>query len=1080
MIASLLSLSVRMRWAVAFLTLLVVALGAWQITKLPIDAVPDVTNRQVQINTFNPTLGPVDMEKQVTFPVETALSGIPGLTLTRSLTRNGFSQVTAVFTDATDIYFARQQVSERLAQAKDSLPPGVQPNLSPLSTGLGEIFFYSVAYRHPDGKGIRANDGKPGWQSDGGYLTPEGERLTTEIAKAAYLRTVQDWIIRPQMRTVRGVAGVDSNGGYVKQYVIQPNLNALASFGLSVTELADAMERANLSAGSNYVRRAGESFLVRADARLKSIQDIQEAVVATRSGVPVRVKDVGTVEIGGAVRTGSGSRMGSEAVISTVLMLVGDNSRIVAISAAEKLTAVNKTLPPDVFAEPVYNRSKLVNATIGTVEKNLTEGALLVIVVLFLMLGNIRAALVTAAVIPITMLITATGMNALGVSGNLMSLGALDFGLIVDGAVIIVENALKRLAERQEHERRLLTHNERMEETTLAAQEVVRPTVFGQLIIFLVFVPLLTFEGIEGKTFAPMAITLMLALAAAFVLSLTFVPAMIAIAVKGKVSEKEVKPIIWFKEKYAPILAKSVARPMPYILSGLGILVAAFLSFGLLGTEFMPQLDEKDITVTNFRIPSASIDQSTQMQLRIENALKSLPEVELVFSKNGNADLGTDPMPPNASDTYVIPRPEDEWPADVHSKEDILKRIEAKMATIIGNRTEIQQPIQMRFNELIAGVRADVAIKLYGDDLDQMSEQAKRIAAAVRTIPGAGDVSAEQTAGAPTFDVKIDRQAVARYGLSVEEVANTVAAALGGREAGLLFEGDRRFDVVVRLPDAQRDDLETLGAIPVMLPAAEGQSARSIPLKEVAQFSFAQGLNQISRENGKRMVIVQINVRGRDLGSFVTEAQQKIGNMALPAGMYTEWGGTFESLESARVRLMIVVPVCFIAIYALLYLALRGFVSAAIVFSAVPMAVAGGVFALLLRGIPLSITAAVGFICLSGVAVLNGLVMMTAIGNRRENGESEEDAIIGGTMERVRQVLVVGLVASLGFVPMALATGTGAEVQRPLATVVIGGLISSTVLTLLVLPAITAWASRLTHRRKRKPEQIGGAIAPAE
>jgi cobalt-zinc-cadmium resistance protein CzcA len=1078
MIGRILATSVRLRWLVAFLTLVVVGFGLWQITKLPIDAVPDITNRQVQINTFNPTLGPVDMEKQVTFPVETALAGIPGLTLTRSLTRNGFSQVTAVFTDSTDIYFARQQVTERLAQAKDSLPAGVQPNLSPLSTGLGEIFFYSVAFRHPDGKGVKTVDGKPGWRSDGSYLTPEGERLTTELAKAAYLRTVQDWIIRPQMRTVRGVAGVDSNGGYVKQYLIEPNLTALAAYGLSVTDLASAMERANLSAGSNYVRRAGESFLVRADARLKSIEDIQDAVVATRNGVPVRVKDVGQVVIGGAVRTGSGSRMGSEAVISTVLMLVGDNSRIVATDAAEKLTQINKALPPDVFAEPVYNRSKLVNATIGTVEKNLTEGALLVIVVLFLLLGNIRAALITAAVIPITMLMTAAGMNGLGVSGNLMSLGALDFGLIVDGAVIIVENALRRLAERQEHEGRLLTRDERMEETTLAAQEMVRPTVYGQLIIFLVFVPLLTFQGVEGKTFAPMAITLMIALASAFVLSLTFVPAMIAIVVKGKVSETEVKPIRWFKEKYAPALAKAVARPMPFILGGIGIFVAAILSFGLLGEEFMPQLDEKDITVTNFRVPSASIDQSTQMQMRLENALKTLPEVALVFSKNGNADLGTDPMPPNASDTYVIPKPEKEWPAEVKSKEDILRRIEEKMKTIIGNRTEIQQPIQMRFNELIAGVRADVAIKLYGDDLEKMNEQARKIAGAVRTIPGAGDVSVEQTSGAPTFDVKIDRQAVARYGLSVEEVANTVAAALGGREAGLLFEGDRRFDVVVRLPDAQRDDLDTLGAIPVMLPAAEGQSARSIPLREVAQFNYTQGLNQISRENGKRMVIVQVNVRGRDLGGFVTDAQAKIAAMELPAGMYTGWGGTFESLQSARLRLMIVVPICFLAIYALLYMALGGFVPAAIVFSAVPMALAGGVFALLLRGIPFSITAAVGFIALSGVAVLNGLVMMSAIGKYREEGAEEDEAIERGAMERVRPVLMTALVASLGFVPMALATGTGAEVQRPLATVVIGGLITSTALTLLVLPAITAWASRLMARRAVRPPPPRPAVTP--
>jgi heavy metal efflux system protein len=1067
MIAAILSGSVRLRWLVAVLTLAIAAFGAWQTTRLPIDAVPDVTNRQVQVSTFVPSLGPVDVEKQVTYPIETALAGIPGLEMTRSLSRNGFSQVTSVFTDSTSIYFARQQIAERIAQARDSLPAGAQPNLGPLSTGLGEIFFYSIAFRHPDGRGAARVDGKPGWQSDGSYMTPEGERLTTELAKAAYLRTVQDWIIRPQMRTVKGVAGVDSNGGYVKQYLIEPDLAALASYGISMTELADAVERANVSAGANYVRRAGESFLVRADARLKSIEDIQDAVVATRNAVPVRVRDLGQVTIGGAVRTGSGSRMGSEAVISTVLMLMGENSRVVSTAVADKLVQVNRTLPPDVFAEPVYNRSKLVNATIATVRKNLVEGALLVIVVLFLLLGNVRAALITAAVIPITMVMTATGMNVLGVSGNLMSLGALDFGLIVDGAVIIVENALRHLAERQQVQGRLLSRAERLETTAASAREMIRPTVYGQAIIFLAFMPLLTFQGVEGKTFAPMAITLMIALACAFTLSLTFVPAMIAILIKGRVEETEVRPIRWFKAHYRPVLTRAIARPRPVILGGVALFAVAILGFGLLGEEFMPQLDEKDITVTNFRVPSASIDQSTQMQMRIENALKTLPEVALVFSKNGNADLGTDPMPPNASDTYVIPKPESEWPAEVRTKADIIRRIEERMRRVIGNRTEIQQPIQMRFNELIAGVRADVAIKLYGDDLDAMGIEAQKIADAVRTIPGAADVGVEQTGGAPTFDVRIDRQAAGRLGLSVDTIAATVAAALGGREAGLLFEGDRRFDVVVRLPDVQRDDIDTLGTIPVMLPAAEGQTARSVPLREVASFHYTQGLNQISRENGKRMMTVQVNVRGRDLGGFVQEAKARIARLALPPGMYTDWGGTFQSLQSARLRLMLVVPICFLAIYALLFMALGGFIPALIVFSAVPMALAGGVFALLLRGIPFSITAAVGFIALSGVAVLNGLVMMSAIARHRAMGADDDRAIADGAMERVRPVLMTALVASLGFVPMALATGTGAEVQRPLATVVIGGLITSTALTLVVLPAITAWASRWTKTQRR-------------
>ncbi len=1079
MIARILDASVRGRWLVAFLTLLVVAFGAWQITLLRIDAVPDVTNRQVQINSFVPTLGPVDVEKQVTFPVETALAGIPGLEMTRSLTRNGFSQVTAVFKDSTDIYFARQQVTERLAQAADALPAGVQPQLAPLTTGLGEIFMFSVAYAHPDGRGVRVSDGEAGWQRDGSYLTPEGERLTTPVAKATYLRTVQDWIIRPQMRTVQGVAGVDSNGGYIKQYVVEPDLTALAAQGLSVTALAEALERVNLSAGSNYVRRAGESFLVRADERLRSIADIEDAVVATRSGVPVRVRDVGKVVIGGAVRTGAGSRSGAEAVISTILMLTGENSRIVADRVADRLVTINRTLPPDVVAQPAYNRSKLVNATIATVEKNLAEGALLVIVVLFLLLGNIRAALITAAVIPITMLMAAAGMNELGVSGNLMSLGALDFGLIVDGAVIIVEHALRRLAERQHREGRLLTRPERLEETTLAAQEMVRPTVYGQAIIFLVFVPLLTFQGVEGKTFAPMAITLMLALASAFILSVTFVPAMIALLITGKVTETEVRPIRWFKARYAPALANAVARPLPFVAGGVATFAIAAVLFTTLGEEFMPTLDEKDITVTAFRIPSTSVEQSKDMQLQIERALSSLPEVALVFSKTGNADLGTDPMPPNASDTYVIPKPESEWPAGVRTKADILARIDAKTKNLIGNRWEIQQPIQMRFNELIAGVRSDVAVKLYGDDLDAMSATAAKLAAVLRTIPGAADVQAEQTSGAPTFDIKVDRAAAGRYGLTVEDITGTVAAALGGRKAGLLFEGDRRFDVVVRLPDAQRDDIETLGSIPIMLAPADGSPARSIPLREVARFSYTEGLNQISRENGKRLVVVQANVRGRDLGSFVDEARTRIATVKLPSGSFTAWGGTFESLQSATERLAIVVPLVFVLIFALLFMALGGFGPALVVFSAVPMALAGGVFGLWLRDIPFSISAAVGFIALSGVAVLNGLVMMGAIRKRLDDGEGIDAAITDGAMERVRPVLMTALVASLGFVPMALATGTGAEVQRPIATVVICGLVTSTLLTLLVLPAISGMMLRWSEGKRRRSLVMKPVVASA-
>lgn len=1060
MIDRILSVSVRRRWLIAFLTVLIVVFGLWQATLLPIDAVPDVTNKQVQVNTFAPRFGPQDLEKQVTFPIETALAGIPGLEMTRSITRNGFSQVTAVFTDRTDIYFARQQVTERLIRATETLPGGVQPQLAPVTTGLGEIFMYSVAFAHPGGVGANARAGVPGWQPDGSYLTPEGERLGTTVALAGYLRTVQDWVIRPQMRTVKGVAGVDSNGGYVKQYVVEPDLTALRTYGVSFVELSEGLARSNLSVGSNYVRRAGESFLIRADARLRSLTDVEDAVIATRAGIPVRVRDVGRVIVGGAVRTGAGSQMGSEAVISTILMLTGENSRTVAIRVAAKLESINASLPPDVVTKVAYNRSKLVNATIETVATNLVEGALLVVAVLFALLGNVRAALITAAVIPITMLMTAAGMYRAGVSGNLMSLGALDFGLIIDGAVIIVENALRRLSERQALEGRPLALEERLEETTLAAREMVRPTVYGQAIILLVFVPLLTFQGVEGKTFGPMAITLMIALASAFVLSITFVPAMVALLVRGRITETEVKPIRWFKARYLPLLEWAVAHPIPVVTVAATTFGLAVALFTTVGEEFMPQLDEKDVTVTAFRVPSTSVEQSKDMQLRIEKALASLPEVAFVFSKTGNADLGTDPMPPNASDTYVIPKDESEWPPGVRTKEDLLRRIQEKTRPLIGNRWEIQQPIQMRFNELIAGVRSDVAIKLYGEDLEAMNATAIRIASILKAVPGGADVQAEQTLGAPTFDIRVDRQAAGRYGLPVEEIAATIAAALGGRQSGVLFEGDRRFDVVVRLPDSLRDDVEVLGTIPVMLPSNGGTTASSIPLREVARFDYTEGLNQIRRENGRRVVIVQANVRERDLGGFVAEAKARIAEVPLPPGTFSAWGGQFENLESASARLAIVVPMCFVLIFALLFMALGGTAPALVVFTAVPMALAGGVFAMWLRGIPFSISAAVGFIALSGVAVLNGLVMMSAIRHRIDGGQAVPAAVVSGALERVRPVLMTALVASLGFVPMAIATGTGAEVQRPLATVVIGGLITSTLLTLFVLPAISAVALR--------------------
>ena len=1078
-IGVILDVAVRFRWAIIVLTVFAAIYGAFNLVRLPIDAVPDITNTQVQINTSAAALSPSQVETQVTFPIETGLAGIEGLEMTRSISRNGFSQVTAIFEEGTDLYFARQQVNERLAPIGASLPEGAEPTMGPISTGLGEVLMYTIEYEHPGGKGATTG-GRTGWQSDGSFITERGDRLESEVAKAAYLRTVQDWVVAPLMRSIDGVAGVDSIGGFEKQFLVQPDPARLTGYGLSFDSLIDALEAANLAAGANFVDRADEALLVRVDARLGSIADIEEAVIATREGVPIRIGDVADVEIGGDLRTGAASLNGEEAVVGTVLMRAGENSRTVAAGAAERLEEVRASLPDGVVAEIVYNRSSLVDATISTVEKNLLEGALLVIAVLFLLLGNIRAAIITALVIPVSMLMAAVGMNRLGVSGNLMSLGALDFGLIVDGAVIIVENSVARLAARQHREGRLLTLGERLTETRLAAQEMIKPTVYGQAIIFLVFAPLLTFTGVEGKTFSPMAITMMLALASAFVLSLTFVPAMIAVLLNKKLTEKEVKPIRWAKERYGPAVRKVIARPWPMIGAGVGLFTVAVFVFGFLGSEFTPQLDERDIAVQSLRIPSTSLERSLAMQRRVEDRLEEFPQVDLVFSRTGTAEVASDPMPPNASDAYVILKPRDEWPDPDLPKDELVCEMESALGGLIGNLYEFSQPIELRFNELIAGVRGDVAVKLYGDDLTALTEAAGEVAGVLGGVEGAADVKVQQVTGFPTLDIAFDRPTIARYGLTVEEVAQSVAIALGGRPAGLVFEGDRRFDVVVRLEDATRDDFDQLGALPIVL-----ENGVTVPLRTLADFQVVDGLAEVRREQGRRLVIVSANVRERDLGSFVEEAQERVSTgVDMPPASFIEWGGQYQNLQEAQARLTIVVPIAFALVLLLLFMALGGWVPALAVFSAIPMALAGGVFALALRGLPFSVSAAVGFIALSGVAVLNGLVMMTAIRQRLDSGMSLDEAIADGALARLRPVLMTALVASLGFVPMAIATGTGAEVQRPLATVVIGGLITATALTLFVLPAIArlvlddgkekrSWRQRWWDRLRRNvtPEE---------
>ncbi|MBK7949846.1 MAG: CusA/CzcA family heavy metal efflux RND transporter [Deltaproteobacteria bacterium] len=1082
MLERLLAFSIRHRAGVLFAVAAAALLGAFSLARLPIDAVPDITNNQVVLNTLAPSLSPVEIEKQVTFPIETALSGIPGLSYTRSLSRNGYSQITAVFEDGVDIYFARQQVSERIGEVRISLPAEADLRMGPISTGLGEIYMWTVEYDEAAAKaaasGVRDGSARSrargvGPQPDGSYLTPEGETLRTEVEKAAYLRTVQDWIIRPQVKAVRGVAGVDVVGGFVKQYHVQPDPRRLVAHHLTFTDVIDALEKNNRSTGAGYIEDHGEAYLVRATGRIESPEQVGDVVVGERRGTPIYVRDVAWVGIERELRTGSASESGREVVVATALMRIGENSRAVADAVDRKMKEVAASLPPGIRAKTVLNRTALVDATIATVERNLVEGAVLVIVVLFLLLGNFRAALITACAIPLSMLLTATAMVQTKTSGNLMSLGAIDFGLIVDGAVIIVENSLRLFAEKQKELGRKLTLEERLAVTLAGSRQVLSSSVYGGAIIITVYLPILALTGVEGKMFRPMAWTVIFALVAAFVLALTFIPAMVATFVTGRVDEHENRLVAFVKRLYAPSLDVALAHRGKVVAAATAAFLVSLLLFTRLGQEFAPTLAELDIALESIRIPSTSLSQSTEMQKAVELAVAEVPEVAFVFSKTGTAEMAGDPMPVNMSDGFVILKPRADWPDPSQTKEDVRRKIETRVESLVGNKFEFTQPIEMRFNELIAGVRSDVAVKVFGDDFETLLPAAERIAAVLRSTRGSSDVRTEQITGLPVISVDVDRAAIARYGLTVSDVQDVVSIAVGGRKAGQVFEGDRRFDLVVRLPESFRRDLRTLRNLPIPLPIQPGEfdaattaSTPSIgdvgparfaflPLEAVADVKLAEGPNQVSRENGKRRIVVQVNVRGRDIGSFVEESQARIAAEAkLPPGAWLEWGGQFENLVAAKARLAIVVPICFVVIFALLYSTLGSMRRAAMVFTGVPLALSGGIATLWLRGLPFSISAAVGFIALSGVAVLNGLVMVSFIEELRAAGRSLDEAIREGALTRLRPVLMTALVASLGFVPMALATGTGAEVQRPLATVVIGGLVTSTALTLLVLPAL--------------------------
>tara|TARA_R110001583_G_scaffold94658_1_gene238336 strand:- start:59 stop:3193 length:3135 start_codon:yes stop_codon:yes gene_type:complete len=1043
MIDKLIQFSIARRWLVIFLVTAIAALGVWNYQHLPIDAVPDITNVQVQINTEAPGYSPLEVEQRVTYLVELAITGLPYVESTRSLSRYALSQVTVVFDKGTDIYFARNLINERLQRAKSEMPVGIEPVMGPVATGLGEIFHYAV-------------HAQPGALQDNG-----------DPFDATALRTLQDWVIRPQLRLVPGVTEVNTIGGFEKQFHITPAPAKLLAYHLSFDDIVAALQNNNANVGAGYIEKNGEQYLIRAPGQVADIPAIEKIVVARRAGVPITVADVADVGFGKELRTGAATLDGEETVLGTAVMLLGGNSRTVSQAVSAKLVEINKTLPQGVIAEPVYNRTVLVDKTIATVQANLAEGALLVVVVLLVMLGNVRAALLTAMVIPLSMLMLMTGMVQTKVSANLMSLGALDFGLIVDGAVIIVENCIARLAARQHQLGRTLALDERFQTVFSATREVFTPSLISVLVVILVNLPILALTGVEGKMFTPMAMTVIMALLSALVLSLTFVPAAVALCLSGHIEEKDNFIVRNSKRLYAPVLALVLKFRLLVLAAALVFVVLVGVMATRMGTEFIPNLDEGDIAIQALRIPGTSLTQSLDMQFQLEKAVLEIPEVKTYFSRVGTAEVASDPMGPNISDGYVMLKDHSEWPNPDKTKVQLLDEISAKLSLLPGNAYEISQPIQLRFNELISGVRSDLGIKIFGDDLQQLLKSGGEIATLLNGIEGAEGVKVEQVSGLPILSIEADRSALYRYGLNVADVQDVVAAATGGEEAGLIFEGDQRFSIVVRLAEQVRSDLSALERLPIPLP-----DGGYVPLQEVASLNLAPGPNQISRENGKRRLVVSANVRDRDLGGFVAEVQDKMAqNVKLPPGYWLEYGGTFEQLQSASQRLSLLVPVTLVMIFALLMMTFGSAKDAALVFSGVPLALTGGVIALWLRDIPLSITAGVGFITLCGVSVLTGVMMVSAFRDVLNRGEAIEQAIVDGAMMRLRPILMVALVAALGFLPMALNTSTGAEVQMPLATVVIGGIISSTLLTLLVLPGLY----RLTWRAAKNKDDHSAA-----
>jgi cobalt-zinc-cadmium resistance protein CzcA len=1042
----LITFAIERRWLVLAATLLIAGLGIYKTTQLPIDAVPDITNVQVQINSSAPGYSPLEAEQRISYTVENAMAGIPKLDYTRSISRYGLSQVTVIFEEGTDIYWARQQISERIQGIQGELPAGVEPRLGPVASGLGEIFTYAI-------------------QAEEDAVTDEGNPYSAED-----LRTIQDWIIRPQLVKVPGITEINSIGGFAREYQVAPIPGKLFAYKVTVADIVSTLKNNNQNSGAGYIERNGEQWLIRSPGQLNNLDDIAQLVVTRRDDAPVRIKDLAIVKYGKELRTGSATFDGEETVLGTAFMLLGENSRTVSKAVAKKLTEINDFLPPGINAVPLYDRTTLVDKTIETVRTNLFEGAVLVIAVLFALLGNIRAAFIVALVIPLSMLFAITGMAMNRVSGNLMSLGAIDFGIIVDGAVIVVENALRRLGLAQKKYGRLLNLQERLIEVTESTKEVFRPAVFGMLIIMLVYLPIFALTGVEGKMFHPMAFTVVAALLGALIFSITFVPAAVAIFVKGKVSEEENFVMTKARNIYQPLLKLALNNsPIVFIAAIILVSATAYQSTRL-GSEFLPQLDEHDIALHAMRIPGTGIEQATEMQLLLERRIAEFPEVQQVFSKIGTAEIANDPMPPNVADTFLILKPIKDWPNPNKPKQQLVNEIRLGIEEIPGNNYELTQPIEMRFNELISGVRADVALRIYGDDLETLAKVGAKAAQLLAKISGGQDVRMEQAKGLPMISVEPQRDHLALLGLTISDVQETLRSAVSGIETGLIYEGDRRFKLLVRMDESLSKDPKALAQIPVAIPNLSNPNEEEselvyVPLGEIADILEIEGPNQINRRSGKRNIVVSANVEGRDLGSFIAETQDLMRNeLDLPAGYWLEYGGTFEQLESASQRLSIVVPITLILIIGLLYGAFSSMRDTLIIFTGVPLALTGGIIALTLRDMPLSISAGVGFIALSGVAVLNGVVMLSFIKELRESGLELSKAVWEGASQRLRPVLMTALVASLGFVPMAFNTGTGAEVQRPLATVVIGGIISSTLLTLVVLPTLYKWVH--THFKR--------------